>query len=121
MNIIKEARENQTAIIKITVAEADYTAESWKALQDAIAAATALKETAKTKAETDAGLAALTAAKNALVAAEKPTEQPTEEPTAEPTEPAKKSGCGGFIATSVAVVAVVSVLGTAVALKKKED
>ena len=101
--------------------EADYTAESWKALQDAIAAATALKETAKTKAETDAGLVALTAAKDALVAAEKPTEQPTEEPTAEPTEPAKEGGCGGFIATSVAVVAVVSVLGTAVALKKKED
>ena len=34
MNIIKEARENQTAIIKITVAEADYTAEVDKKLRE---------------------------------------------------------------------------------------
>ena len=34
MNIIKEVRENQTAIIKITVAEADYTAEVDKKLRE---------------------------------------------------------------------------------------
>jgi hypothetical protein len=32
-----------------------------------------------------------------------------------------EGGCGGSIATYVAVVAVVSALGTAVLLKKKED
>ena len=34
MNIIKEARENQTAIIKITVSEADYAAEVDKKLRE---------------------------------------------------------------------------------------
>ena len=34
MNIIKEARENQTAIIKITVSEADYNAEVDKKLRE---------------------------------------------------------------------------------------
>ena len=102
--------------------EADYTAETWKALADAIAAAEALKaNTATITTDVDAAIEAINAAKGALAKAEVPTEKPTEQPTEEPTEPAKKSGCGGFIATSVAVVAVVSVLGTAVALKKKED
>ena len=102
--------------------EADYTADSWKALQDAIAAVAALKaDTATTAEAVDAALAAINAAKGALVAATvDATETPTDAPTDDATEPAK-SGCGGFIATSVAVVAVVSVLGTAVALKKKED
>ncbi len=102
--------------------EADYTAETWKVLADAIAAAEALKaNTATITTDVDAAIEAINAAKGALAKAEVPTEKPTEQPTEEPTEPAKKSGCGGFIATSVAVVAVVSVLGTAVALKKKED
>ena len=52
------------------------------------------------------------------VETEVPTEAPTDAP-ADATEPAK-SGCGSFVATSVAVVAVVSVLGTAVVLKKKD-
>lgn len=96
----------------------DYSEDSWKTLQNAIKAIDTLKAN-KQASEKDAkdALDALKAAKDALKAAEIPTEKPTEQPT----EPAKKTGCGGFVATSVAVVAIISVLGGAVALKKKED
>lgn len=93
--------------------EAEYTAESWKALQDAIAAATALKDGEATQAEADEALAAITAAAEALA---KPT---ATEPTAT-EQPAAQSGCGGFVgATAVVIVASLG-LG-AVALKRKED
>ena len=73
--------------------EADYTAETWTVLADAIAAAEALKaNTATTADDVAAAVAALTAAKDALAKAEVPTEKPTEKPTEQPTEPAGKEG-----------------------------
>ena len=99
----------------------DYTEASWKALQDAVKAVDALKSNRdSTEKDAEKALADIKAAKDGLKAAEVPTEKPTEQP-AEPTEPAKQGGCGGFVATSVAVIAVVSVLGSAVVLKKKKD
>ena len=100
--------------------EADYTAETWTVLADAIAAAEALKaNTATTADDVAAAVAALTAAKDALAKAEVPTEKPTEKPTEQPTEPAgKEGGCGGTIALGATVV--VAILGTAIVLKKKD-
>jgi hypothetical protein len=115
--------EIDTIIAEVNGLKADdYTAESWKALQDAITAVNALKSDRNaTKPQSDEALANLKAAKEALAtAAPEATAAPTDE--AKPTgDTGNKGGCGGFIATSVAVVAVVSVLGTAVVLKKKED
>ena len=100
--------------------EADYTAETWTVLADAIAAAEALKaNTATTADDVAAAVTALAAAKDALAKAEVPTEQPTEKPTEQPTEPAgKEGGCGGTIALGATVV--VAILGTAIVLKKKD-
>ena len=100
--------------------EADYTAETWTVLADAIAAAEALKaNTATTADDVAAAVAALTAAKDALAKAEVPTEKPTEKPTEQPTEPAgKEGGCGGTIALGATVV--VAILGSAIVLKKKD-
>ena len=100
--------------------EADYTAETWTVLADAIAAAEALKaNTATTADEVAAAVTALTAAKDALAKAEVPTEKPTEKPTEQPTEPADdEGGCGGTIALGATVV--VAILGTAIVLKKKD-
>jgi hypothetical protein len=115
--------EIDTIIAEVNGLKADdYTAESWKALQDAITAVNALKSDRNaTKPQSDEALATLKAAKEALAtAAPEATAAPTDE--AKPTgDTGNEGGCGGFIATSVAVVAVVSVLGTAVVLKKKED
>jgi hypothetical protein len=66
-------------------------------------------------------LAKIKAARAALVEAAAPTEAPTDAPTTDGGDDSSDGGCGGFIATSVAVVCAVSVLGTAVLLKKKED
>ena len=100
--------------------EADYTAETWTVLADAIAAAEALKaNTATTADDVAAAVTALAAAKDALAKAEVPTEKPTEKPTEQPTEPAgKEGGCGGTIALGATVV--VAILGTAIVLKKKD-
>lgn len=88
----------------------EYTPESWKALQDAITAAKALKETEVGQAEADAALATLTAAADALA---KPT---ATEPATD--TPAAKGGCGGAI--SVTAVAIVAALGLGVtALKRR--
>ena len=94
----------------VDLVEADYTAESWKALQDAIAAANALNTDA-TQAEVDAALAAVTAAAEALA---KPV---VTEPA---TEPAAEGGCGSIVgATAVVIVASLG-LGVAT-LKRKEN
>ncbi|MBQ7375574.1 MAG: FIVAR domain-containing protein [Clostridia bacterium] len=100
--------------------EADYTAETWKVLADAITAAEALKaNTAATTADVDAALAAIGAAKDALAKASVETDPPaTEKPTEQTTEPADKGGCGGTIALGATVV--VAILGTAIVLKKKD-
>jgi hypothetical protein len=115
--------EIDTIIAEVNGLKADdYTAESWKALQDAITAVNALKSDRNaTKPQSDEALATLKAAKEALAtAAPEATAAPTDEPKST-GDTGNEGGCGGFIATSVAVVAVVSVLGTAVVLKKKED
>ena len=90
--------------------EADYTAESWAALQDAILAANSLGTDAS-QADADAALADIVAAAEALVAAAAPTD-----PATEPTE----SGCGGVIGATAVVITAVLGLG-AVVLKKKEN
>ena len=99
--------------------EADYTAETWKVLADAIAAAEALKaNTATTAAEVDAATSTLTAAKNALAKVSVETDPPATEPVANATEPKDEGGCGGTIALGATVV--VAILGTAIVLKKKD-
>ena len=93
--------------------EADYTAESWKALKDAIAAALAL-DSKTSRADADAALAAIVAAEKALVRAPKATEPvATEEPTTE-------GGCGGIVGASAVVIVASLGLG-AVVLRRKED
>lgn len=93
--------------------EADYTAESWKALKDAIAAALAL-DSKTSQADADAALAAIVAAEKALVRAPKATEPvATEEPTTE-------GGCGGIVGASAVVIVASLGLG-AVVLRRKED
>ena len=88
----------------------EYTAESWKALTDAIAAAKALKAETATEADVASALAALEAAEKGLA---KPA----------PTEPATQpvvdeGGCGGVI--SVGAVVLVATLGFGItALKRR--
>lgn len=102
----------------------DYSQDSWQALQNAIAAANKLKAN-KGATEIDAknALDALKAAKDGLkepvVETEAPTAAPTEAPGAT-EEPKDQGGCGGFFAASTAVIAIVSVLGCAITLKKKD-
>lgn len=89
--------------------DTDYTAESWKALQDAIAAAKALKGTDADQAAADSALAAITAAADALV---KPA---ATDPAADPGE---EGGCGGVV--SVTAVVLVAALGFGItALKRR--
>jgi hypothetical protein len=89
----------------------DYTEESWKALQDAIAAAKALKTTEATKEEADDALKAINAASKALLKKSDPTD--TDE-----IDMIVENGCGGIV--SVTAVVVVASLGFGVtALKRK--
>jgi hypothetical protein len=89
----------------------DYTEESWKALQDAIAAAKALKTTEPTKEEADDALKAINAASKALLKKSDPTD--TDE-----IDMIVENGCGGIV--SVTAVVVVASLGFGVtALKRK--
>ena len=104
-----------------------YTADSWKALQDAIKAANALKsDRYATQPQADAALAAINAAVEALVEAGADSGDATTPTTdknnggGDATEPAKK-GCGGVIATTAVVMTSVLALGAAFVAKKKED
>ena len=87
----------------------EYTAESWKALTDAIAAAKALNKADATQADVDAALAAITVAADALA---KPAA------TDDVTEPAAQSGCGGVV--SVSTVVLVATLGFGVTVLKRK-
>ena len=92
--------------------EADYTAESWAAVQNAIKAANDLKAKAgATAPEAKAALDTLQAAIDSLVKPAAPTE-----PTTEP----ENDGCGGVIGVTAVVITAVLGLG-AVALKKREN
>ena len=92
--------------------EAEYSAETWKALKTALTAAKALLEAEATQAQADEALAALEAAVKALAAAPKATE-----PTA--TDAPAEGGCGGVIgATAVVITAV---LGLGVATFRRKD
>ena len=94
--------------------EADYSAKTWKALKDAVAAAKALTAEA-TQKQADDALAAIEAAIKALAA---PTA--TEPATEKPADNSSEGGCGGVIgATAVAITAVLG-LG-AVALRRKDN
>jgi hypothetical protein len=103
-----------------------FTAETWAALKAAYDEAKQVRETTKKQAELKAAYDKLNAARMNLV--EAPKSQATGAPTTSTEAPQATSddvvddlvGCGGFVATSVAVVAIVSVLGTAVVLKKKD-
>jgi hypothetical protein len=103
-----------------------FTAETWAALKAAYDEAKQVRETTKKQAELKAAYDKLNAARKNLV--EAPKSQATGAPTTSTEAPQATSddvvddlvGCGGFVATSVAVVAIVSVLGTAVVLKKKD-
>lgn len=102
--------------------KADYTEESWQKLVDAKNAINALKSDRMAIEDDSAkALADLNAAVAGLAKAEEPTEapKPTED-NAGATEPANASGCGSFVTASALVVTVVSVLGCAVVLKKKD-
>ncbi|MBQ2308075.1 MAG: FIVAR domain-containing protein, partial [Clostridia bacterium] len=91
--------------------EADYSAETWKALKDAISAAKALTAEA-TQKQADDALAAIEAAVKALAA-------PATEPATE--EPANnEGGCGGVIGATAVVITAVLGLG-AVALRRKDN
>lgn len=99
-----------------------FTAESWAELKKVYDEVKKVRETSKKQAEINDAAVELYNAQKKLVLAPKPVE--TDPPATEPaaTTPADDAaGCGGFVATSVAVVAVVATLGTAVVLKKKEN
>ena len=102
--------------------KADYTESSWQKLVDAKNAINALKsDRMATEEDAAKALADLTAAIAGLAKAEEPTEVPkATADNAGDTEPAKKTGCGGFVTASTLVVSVVAVLGCAVVLKKKD-
>lgn len=93
--------------------EADYTAESWKALKDAIAAALAL-DSGASQADADKALADIAAAEKALVKAPKATDPATDDGST------SEGGCGGIVGAS-AVVIVASLGLVAVVLRRKED
>jgi hypothetical protein len=108
--------------IKDNLKAENYTDESWAALKAAMNELDALKSNRDaTSIMAEELLAKIKAARAALVEAAAPTEAPTDAPTTDGGDDSSDGGCGGFIATSVAVVCAVSVLGTAVLLKKKED
>ena len=92
--------------------EADYSAKTWKALKDAVAAAKALKDTEATQKQADDALAAIEAAAKALAAPA--TEPATEEPSD------NEGGCGGVIGATAVVITAVLGLG-AVALRRKDN
>ena len=92
------------------LASADYTADSWKALQDAITAAKALKDTKATQEDTDKALAALETAAKALVSAA----------DASADDGFEELGCGGVIGATAVVITAVLGLG-AVALRRKDN
>ncbi|MBR2346231.1 MAG: FIVAR domain-containing protein [Clostridia bacterium] len=93
--------------------EADYSAETWKALKDAVAAAKALTAEA-TQKQADDALAAVEAAIKALAAP-----AATEPATEKPADNSSEGGCGGVIgATAVVITAV---LGLGVATLRRKD
>jgi hypothetical protein len=94
------------------LASADYTADSWKALQDAITAAKALKDTKATQAEADKALEALETAAKALASAA--------DASADASDDSAQSGCGGVIGATAVVITAVLGLG-AVALRRKDN
>ena len=94
--------------------EADYSAETWKALKDAVAAAKALSAESSQKQADDA-LAAIDAAIKALAA---PTA--TEPATEKPADNSSEGGCGGVIGATAVVITAVVGLG-AVALRRKDN
>jgi hypothetical protein len=94
------------------LASADYTADSWKALQDAITAAKALKDTKATQAEADKALEALETAAKALASAA--------DASANASDDSAQSGCGGVIGATAVVITAVLGLG-AVALRRKDN
>ena len=94
--------------------EADYSAETWKALKDAVAAAKALTAEA-TQKQADDALAAIEAAIKALAAP-----AATEPATEKPADNSSEGGCGGVIgATAVVITAVIGL--EAVALRRKDN
>ena len=94
--------------------EADYSAKTWKALKDAVAAAKALTAEA-TQKQADDALAAIEAAIKALAA---PTA--TEPATEKPADNSSEGGCGGVIGATAVVITAVIGLG-AVALRRKDN
>lgn len=91
-----------------------YTAETWQALQDAIAAVSALKSDRNTtQPQADEALAAINAAVDALVAAS--------DDSVTTDDGGDKKGCGSAIGATVVVMAATLGLGVTVVLKKKED
>ena len=122
------AREDVRDMLDAKLAEienlvkADYTEESWQKLVDAKNAINALKsDRMAIEDDSTKALADLNAAIAGLAKAEEPTEAPNAtEDNAGDTEPANASGCGSFVTASALVVTVVSVLGCAVVLKKKD-
>ena len=94
--------------------EADYSAETWKALKDAVAAAKALSAESSQKQADDA-LAAIEAAIKALAA---PTA--TEPATEKPADNSSEGGCGGVIGATAVVITALAGLG-AVALRRKDN
>ena len=94
--------------------EADYSAETWKALKDAVAAAKALTAEA-TQKQADDALAAIETAIKALAA---PTA--TEPATEKPADNSSEGGCGGVIGATAVVITAVLGLG-ATALRRKDN
>lgn len=90
----------------------EYTVESWNAFYEALSIAK-IAAISNSQEQIDAATAALKTAMAALTVKPAPTEPA-------PVEPKPASGCGGSVVATLAVVAVVATLGTAV-LRKKED
>ncbi len=122
----------------------NYTAESWAALQEAIAAAEAALAKTQLK-DVEAALAVINEAIDGLqskVPTVKPEQKPENDPeqpkeTAEPTEEATEApteapaatdadgeaegGCGSAIAGAAVVLCTVVAMGAGICLRKKED
>lgn len=99
----------------LTLNSNDYTPESWQVVQTAISDAIALKSNRNaTVIDSEAALKKLKEAKDALsLSINTPTETlPNDD---------EQSGCGSFAATSAVVITVVSILGSAIVMKKRSN
>lgn len=96
-----------------------FTEDSWNNLKKAYDEAKTIRETTKRQSELDAAYEKLNNARKSLVVAPLPVDSGSSSTDAN-NQNSDQGGCNSFVGVSVAVVAAVCVLGTAVILKKKD-